>query len=336
MKRVFVSSVLFLILTICVSMIFWSCGDQEQISSSGDNQESRQIEFVMPVGSDQYVTVAKEFDLKTEEINFQVGEFSGGYTLKSGDLKSELLATKNTFIKNMTDILKLKEMSPEKDSGLYQNIQIAIDTASKNKMFFSGAIVRGSSEVLAEMSQKGIIVRIPDEKDIQNPQTIMAPQSSNHETWAPYKGTTYVSRNCIFNTLFFDNKAGFNSTSTYEHETHLYSKYANYGYSWSSNFPRAYRDTQFLDFLNPGGNLDNFTIGCAQASAIQPYTEYFTYMALCPESNIQSELWTKGQIGFRYPSWSYSTWSIFPVPNGTTSSMYKGVAPMTNTMSWSY
>lgn len=326
--------VLSLILILCTPVIFWGCGDEEETFAGGDNQASKQIEFVVPVKADQYANVAGEYNLRTEEINFQVGEFSGGYTLRSGDLKNELLSARETFIKNMADVLKLKEMDSKNDSaGLRQSIQAAINAAVQDRMLFSRATVRGSAEVLAGMSQKGIIAALPDEKVIQSAKPLAAPQSSSHESWAPYRGTTNVSRSYIFNTFFFDNGYRFAWENTYEHETHLYKFYANYGGCWFSNLPRAYKDTQLFE---PNNNLDNFTIGSAQASSIQPYAEYFTYMTLTPESNVRSDLWIKGQIGSRNPSWYYWTWCIFAI--ATTERMYGGanVAPMAGGVSWGY
>lgn len=327
MKRaVVISSVLMV-------LVLMGCGDKEEDALfSGDSQTSEQIEFAIPLSSNQYSTIVGEFELETGEINFQVGEFSGGYTLQSANLKGELQSARDTFVENMSNVLKLKEANHDADSsGLRQSIEAAMGIASQGQMIFSGATVRGSAEALTEMRQKGIIVNVPNEKTTQSIKPAMAPQSSSHETWAPYRGTTYISRNCIFNTLFFDNRSGFNAESTYEHETHLYKQYANYGYSWSSNLPRAYKDTQFLDF----GGLDNFTIGTLQASSIQPYKEYCAYMALCPESNINSELWIKGQIGYRYPSWIYSIWNVFALQT-TIPAMYKSTAPMAGGVSWGY
>jgi len=322
-------STLFLIITIFAPTLFLGCGDQEEILSGGNNRESKQIEFVTPLKAESYVAVANQFNLKTDEINFQIGEFSGGYTLKSGDLRKELLSIKSTFIENMSNALKFNS---EKDSSeLRQNIQTALNVASQGQMFFLNATVRGSAEALLEMNQKGIATTMPDKKVIQSSNPMAAPQSSSHETWAPYKGTTTVTRNYLYNTFFFDNKAGFDSASTYESETHLYKQYANYGGFWSSNLPRAYKDTQLLD----SAGLDNFTVGCLQASSIQPYKEYFAYMALTPETNIRSELWIKGQIGYRYPSWLYSLWNVFPLAT-TKPGMYKGTAPMAGGVCWGY
>ena len=142
MKRLHVLSMLALPLCLSLSfpLFFLGCGDQEKVIIDVANQETKQVEFVTPVRSEQYAILANEFDLETEEVNFQVSEFSGGYTLKSGNLESELLSVKDTFIENMSSVLKLKEMNPENDSpGLYQDIQVAISSALQDRIFFSGA-----------------------------------------------------------------------------------------------------------------------------------------------------------------------------------------------------
>jgi len=188
------------------------------------------------------------------------------------------------------------------------------------------------------------------------------------EIWAPYKGYSSVNQDKTYNNFYFQNIEGvFSDIETYEHETQVYNtEFADYDGYWSSNLPRAYYDTPFDD------EIDNFTIGSAQASDIVSNKRYYTYMALrkgndsdctgccsyhggvcctngvamCCDGTALSEscqaecdkckdfsiVRIKGQRGHRVPSWCYSTWCIFA--DETTSSMCVLHAP--EYKSWTY
>lgn len=85
------------------------------------------------------------------------------------------------------------------------------------------------------------------------------------EAQASENGYCSVNQRYAYNKFRFDATDGvFSEDATYEHETQVYNiKFADYGGRWRSNFPRAYDDTPFSD------DIDNFTIGSAQASSIK-------------------------------------------------------------------
>jgi len=149
------------------------------------------------------------------------------------------------------------------------------------------------------------------------------------EVWAPYKGYSSVNHSYAFNIFYFNWDAikSFESKNTYEQESQVYDKkFANYNKYWSSNMPRAYYDTPFLD------SIDNFTVGSATAVVLSPYKQYYTYMSLKKEKNNSATVRIKGQKGKRSPSWCYSTWCIFA--EATTETMAKFTAP--GSKSWRY
>lgn len=189
------------------------------------------------------------------------------------------------------------------------------------------------------------------------------------EPLAPYSGYSSVNQDKAYNRFYFSNVEGlYSDIETYEHETQVYNtQFADYDGYWSSNLPRAYYDTPFLD------EIDNFTVGSAQASDLQSNKQYYTYMALKKGNNSDctgccsyhggvccsggttmccngtplsqtciskgcnqclniSTVRIKGQKGHRVPSWCYSTWCIYP--DATTSSMCTFTAP--GYQSWSY
>ena len=98
---------------------------------------------------------------------------------------------------------------------------------------------------------------------------IIAVQSHAGETWAPYIGYTGIERNYAINYFVFNNTAGFDRSSTYEHENQVYGReFADYGGYWASNLPYGYYDTPAFDEKT----IDNFTIGSAEASKIRSET----------------------------------------------------------------
>jgi len=96
------------------------------------------------------------------------------------------------------------------------------------------------------------------------------------EPWAPTSGYSSVNQEKAYNYFYFSNIEGvYSDIETYEHETQVYNtQFADYAGRWSSNLPEDYYDTPFLD------EIDNFTIGSAQASDLKSNTRYYTYMKL--------------------------------------------------------
>ena len=96
------------------------------------------------------------------------------------------------------------------------------------------------------------------------------------DPWAPSVGYNSVNQQKTYNNFYFYDVVGqYADIDTYEHETQVYNvQFADFNGYWSSNLPSPYYDTPFLD------QIDNFTIGSAQASDIESARQYYTYMAL--------------------------------------------------------
>ena len=243
--------------------------------------------------------------------------------MKSEDWGKEL---GNALLAHSREMLKLLQ-SKDLDPAVVAEIQESIQPTSPSQMRFVEARVIGDIDNIARMSEEGIIEKIHEEGS-QSPNVPSAPQSLNHESWAPYGGTSVVQTTYISHTMYFNNVSAFGSSGTYEHETQVYDmNYADYGGYWSSNLPRAYKDTQFAD------SIDNFTVGSASASSIVTFSQYYTYMSLSPQRAVNPTVRIKGQRGHRWPSWCYSTWCIFP--DETSGTMIQFTAPM-NGISWQY
>lgn len=98
------------------------------------------------------------------------------------------------------------------------------------------------------------------------------------EVWAPTEGYSSVNQEKTYNEFLFTTAEGqYTDDQTYEHETQVYNPlFADYAGTWSSNLPLAYYDTTFLD----DSDIDNFTVGSAQASEINNSYWYYTRMSL--------------------------------------------------------
>ena len=96
------------------------------------------------------------------------------------------------------------------------------------------------------------------------------------ELWAPVSGYSSVDQSKTYNRFLFSGVAGqYGADDTYEHETQVYNNdFADYDGYWSSNLPVGYLDTPFQD------DIDNFTIGSANAEVLEADKNYYTYMAL--------------------------------------------------------
>ena len=305
--------------------------------------------FSAPISPTDFLGMMQRLGVTPSEILFRSGDIQGGYLLQEGDSLEEglrsLLRHYRIFLaesirladdsigkastdreRTMGETLRDDFLSAQEAldrgafslSGVRMTRGSALDTLinggfiSKVKPVISGAAIRQSANNLDSSQLQGF-----------------ADQSSYHESWAPYYGTSKVTQSQTHQTFYFDYVGGFGSTATYEHETQVYDKnFANYANFWSSNLPSAYYDTPFSD------SIDNFTIGSAQASSLSTYTYYYTHMALVGGSVSSATVRIKGQRGHRSPSWCYSTWCIYA--DATTSSMLTFTAPNPSGTSWTY
>lgn len=142
--------------------------------------------------------------------------------------------------------------------------------------------------------------------------------------WAPKKG--YISTNCCYagsgyryvyqsfiwndwrigNLKRIDNNMTYEADATYNPERGTYLGSVR---SWSSNLPRAYRDTEFLDGVT--GDLRVLTVGTANAQRLAPNKYYYTSIRTTRGRQNTDGGGATGQIGYRWPSGCYRAACIF-------------------------
>lgn len=262
--------------------------------------------------------------------------FSGGYTPSPSEtIEQSAAAMLREHIALLRGLILSNDRMLKRDAqavGLaLLNRQLRqLKVRAQSHSFAITRLVLPYDERIAQLTQRGVFLERPSPLATapkSSPDNNIRLVSTSHESWAPYGGTADVTSTYASHTFYFNNTSAFKSNSTYEHETQVYnSKFANAGSSWSSNLPRAYKDTQFAD------SIDNFTIGSAQASSIKKNYRYYTQMSLKPETARTATVRIKGQLGERRPSGCYSTWCVWPV--ATTGTMALLQAPVG--LSWQY
>ncbi|MEW6574497.1 MAG: hypothetical protein AB1374_12800 [Bacillota bacterium] len=147
-------------------------------------------------------------------------------------------------------------------------------------------------------------------------------------TWAPTHGSLYTGQvgseyryiELWWNWSYFSNIKGLkyklNGSRDYNEALEVETVFYNYdgkayckeyqGF-WTTNQPRAYRDTQVSD----KSNEINFCIGCADANQFQENNYYYYYIKAKVNSSSGSKVKVGAQRSCRCPSYCYSTYCVF-------------------------
>lgn len=298
------------------------------------------VSFTKSLSVAELAAVVKDNGIEVEEFSYQDGDITGGYVLQNGE-----------NIESAIGNFKSKHLSFLSEAGvtIASNLAKASDQIAVNGYQALGKkmtvmLAKANSGDISIVGMKvthGSLEKVKglnNVSDVSTPETALTGLSKSatihstgagHESWAPYYGKSKVTRQLTFQFLYFNKVSDFGSNSTYECETQVYDKkYADFDGYWSSNFPRAYYDTPFSD------QIDNFTVGCAQASSLQANTMYYTEMSLRQQTSSTAQVRIKGQKGHRLPIGCYSTWCIFA--DATTGSLANFYAPINSYLEWWY
>ncbi|MFH1046907.1 MAG: hypothetical protein V1738_01270 [Patescibacteria group bacterium] len=300
----------------------------------------------------EFAAWANRHAITPTEILFEDGGLQGGLTLAAGENVSRAVTRLVTEHRRFLTVALANA-----DRGLTtaatpvaRNELLALRSQFKNaetrlnggQFKLSSMVVTDGSNIRA-LERSGIIsltlnaVALPSaepRETTSTSETTRTPISLTHESWAPSRGSSDITRGWTYQTFSFNNIAAFDSAKTYEHETQIYDTgFANYSGYWSSSLPSAYIDTRFLDSVTSPG-VENFTVGTSRASLLRANTLYYTYIGLRTDiaSHASADIRIKGQLGNRRPATCYSTWCIFA--QATSGTIVRYFAP--GVRSWTY
>lgn len=343
LKKKIILSTLFLLFIITIGF------NIKKVTATVSSPEYN-IQFKNALTTNELKSFVNTNQLILKELYFSQGDGGGGYTvlddknidkiitdlnLKHQQFLNNAIEQNEISIQNSKDVDEIQRLQTLQNTFLKEN-----NPDTKDQLLISGIDMSISDKQLLKTLENDNLVKNVIKKEVKSLKNLFSSANSlenndeqntinslNHESWAPYGGTTSVTRSNTYQTFFFNNTSNFTSNTTYEHETQIYNRnFANYGGYWYSNLPTPYYDTPFAD------TIDNFTIGTSRANLILRNTQYYTNMSLTPQSATSATVRIKGQKGHRAPSFCYSTWCIFA--DATTSSMITYTAP--SGMSWQY
>lgn len=311
-----------------------------------NSEKSLSLKFTEQTSFSDVEQIIYQYGLVPKDFNFEIenpyGEtIYGGYTVDSNLTLDEALADfkqkHEEFFQEATKAL-VTDIRNEKDTTvrfglrkLRNQFSMLFEDYKRNGLKLSSITVSESSNLslLTKDNRFEKIELISSKVKPDISLDVSSEANAASYSWQPYRGSSKVNKGITFQVFYFRDVSGFGSNSTYEHETQVYNtKFANYANYYQTNLPSGYKDTQFLDW----NGIDNFTVGTPYASQLKKETQYYTSMALSPESVATATVRIKGQIGHRTPSWCSSTWCIFG--DATTPSLIIYTAPINNQINW--
>lgn len=255
--------------------------------------------FASPMSPQELSDIVKQSSVLPKEIYFEMHGVYGGYTPQPGeDIDTALKSMRKKHVKFLKFALTANKKNRKNLAKRNKNKAVGLDDLTKQlsrvlkdtnygQLKFSGIRIENDEKVLPLLDRGLIQGFSTPTKDKTKEETEQEVEDDDrrvyswyHESWAPFGGTSNVTRWQTYQTFYFNNTSEFGSTSTYEHETQIY----------NGNF---------------ADSIDNFTIGSSQASDIKTYTRYYTYMGLRPGSASTAFVIIKGQRGVRIPSWCH-------------------------------
>lgn len=270
---------------------------------------------------------------------------SGGYFVQSKNPNGILEDYKNSHLGFLKDLASAKDREVESLDSIakeaFDHHLALIETElAKQDPFqdvkIESIIVKGDENVkdqlisTSEVAKIQIISQVGENPISHGQKGTGGPKTAGVDPtkWVPAQGTSYiypsnaggryVQQNMYWNSWW--NVSGFGANSTYEHDsflnnydgkTYLSASQAIDGIPivnyWSSNLPRPYLDTRIGD---PSGEKA-YTIGSADAFYIWPYQQYWYYVRTSNGNTSTDNGKIDGQLGYRYPSWCYTTWCSY-------------------------
>lgn len=328
------------------------------------------FEFKDPVNLDNFIAIKKKYQLKQiileSKFKYKDSEINDFYVIdnlnKSKDIKEDYIKSRKSFILDIERSTQFSTISDVKDieniliskvtiTGSKNNLDKIKKDLEKNK----AKVVSFEAEDFDKLQPRKN--RIPKEAPSPKKDANVVSLATVSDSMIPKSGTSYFYPSSYGGRYVQQNmrwpSVSFSSEQTYEHDVFLYNYdrktyldgtstaypgcYPNATYA-ATNWPSAskpYLDTRFAESLS-GCEIDElaYTIGAAQADALQANTDYYTYIRTADGNDTSDKFKLQAQIGHRTPASCYSTWCSFGDQSYNLVPAWSSTVP--GTQSWAY
>lgn len=234
----------------------------------------------------------------------------------------------NEFIEQQTALLNDAIVANERNSEILEDI-LATKHALENGNIQIAEIICDGDIATKNIDPASMnLIQNVEQVDVSVKEAVeISPRVAAASNWIPSRGSafvwpsgsyddaTYLQVNYEWDSASELSALTNNSASTLEGEIVLrnYDGEAiadqwNTNYAYTTNQPRAYRDTQFLD----SSDECCFTVGCSDASALEAGTQYYWYGYGNRTTSANCDVKVYFQRGHRFPAGIYDTaWNVF-------------------------
>ena len=332
-----------------------------------------QIEFKKPVTLDALfpTETLPLFDgmILEGEFMFNGEAIYDFYMVDSKDKKKNI---KEDYIKNrkafLADTMEVTKISPANYQNVENILVTKITVAGKkgniNKMKKGLEISKINIKPVQSIAAPQIFeksvpkeVHLLDNKIIGSKTFSITAESTSLGSSVPNSGSSHFypsayGGRAVKQYMKWDS-INFSEEQTYEHDVFLYNydrktyldgDTTSYPGGWpeleyaATSWPAAskpYIDTRFnMYMVSCDKNELAYTIGAAQASALQANTNYVTYIRTENGNDSSDKFYLKAQIGHRIPDFCYTTWCSFGDESFSLISAWDSTVPGDKT--WTY
>ena len=326
------------------------------------------LDALFPTGtnsSSDEIILESKFTFDDEAIcDFYVVNSKG----KKKNIKEDYIKNRKAFLADTKNVKKISSANSKNvENILVTKITVTDKKGNINEMKkgleISKANVKPAQPATVSQASKK---SIPKEAHLLNNKMFddktfsVTAESTSLDSLVPNSGTSYFypsSSGGRYTTQYMKwNSVNFSEEQTYEHDifldnsdgkTYLDGDTTLYPGCWpeltyaATSWPaesRPYIDTRFgyNDYGIPICETDElaYTIGVAQASALQANVNYYTYIRTENGNDLSDKFKLQGQIGHRSPSYCYTAWCSFGDGHYNIIPAWSATVPGTQT--WTY
>lgn len=261
---------------------------------------------------------------------------------KNKNIKEDYIKNRKAFLADTKDVTQMSSINSKNvENILVTKITVMgekskIDKMKKGLEISKFNIKPDQLPIAPQVSEKSIPkeVYLLDDKMIDNKESSVGTKDTPLHELVPNSGTSYFYPSShggryVWQFMKWDS-INFSEEQTYEHDVFLYNydektyldgNTTAYPGCWpeltyaATTWPaesRPYIDTRFNMYMVSCDKDElAYTIGMAQASALQANVNYYTYIRTENGNDSTDKFKLRAQIGHRIPNFCYTTWCSF-------------------------